>query len=323
MPLLPSYDMRLVSKTFRNEFDLLRTRLHIRPPPFMNYPEELFRRSINANELIMTDAKFEMFVKLRGLSDVVPRVQKLTINQTYIDSYFGVLLTALTNLTKLEIQHARPSALIIHDIGGMTKLTELRTIVANRGARAIAEALTNLTKLQKLDLSHMDFTSSIIIAPSLMKLTSLRELRITHGQLNNTDMTHFSIFLDLLSNLSLLDLSNNRIGVMYSDDYSSHYAAATKLLSRLGTSIAKLSKLETLYLNNNNIDQMALDIITIQFTSLSSLRTLYIGHNNDLFFVDILSLVKKLSNLVTLDIANCEVTLEELSDAFPFLNILI
>lgn len=322
MPLLTSYEVRLVSKTFRNEFDLLRTRLHLRPPPFMNYPEKLFRRSINANELIITDAKFDILVKLRGLSDV-PRLQKLTINQRYIDSYFGVLLTALTNLTKLEIQHARPSALIMHDIGGMTKLTELRTIVANRGARAIAEALTNLTKLQKLDLSHMDFTSSIIIAPSLMKLTSLRELRITHGQLNNTDMTHFSIFLDLLTNLSLLDLSNNRIGVMYSDDYSSHYAAATKLLSRLGTSIAKLSKLETLYLNNNNIDQMALDIITIQFTSLSSLRTLYIGHNNDLFFVDILSLVKKLSNLVTLDIANCEVTLEELSDAFPFLNILI
>lgn len=322
MPLLTSYDMRLVSKTFRDEFDLLTTRLHFRP--FLNYPEQLFRRTVNAKELIITDAKFEVFVKLRGLSDIVPRLERLTINQRYIDSYFGVLLTALTNLTKLEIPHAKPSALIMHDIGGMTKLTEL-IIGANKDAVVLAESLANLTRLQKLDMRHMDFMSSTIVAPSLMKLTALRELRITHGQLNN-DMTHFSIVLDHLTNLEVLDLSNNRIGAYYSDDYNSHYTETVNLLSNLGISIAKLCKLETLYLNNNNIDQMALDIITIEFTSLSSLRTLHIGHNNDLFFVDILSVIMKLSNLTTLDIANCEVTLEEedqLRNDFPSLNILI
>jgi hypothetical protein len=203
-------------------------------------------------------------------------------------------LGAQQNAINISPACIQPMTLLPASIGELSTLTSLAMYGHQLQAQALPSDISQLTRLQRLDLSCNKLKK---IDPGICRLANLRTLSLYNNQIktippeigNLTQLESLSLYdnqlkklpptLGQLTALRLLDLSANSLKIL--PDQLGNLIKLTTLdlsenrIAYLPSSISNCSALEELHLNNNRLTAMPAEII-----DLPHLYYLNVCHNH-------------------------------------------
>lgn len=179
-------------------------------------------RSLNLDAMPIGIVEYEMPMRTVNLSFFTKLTQLRELNLSFnLIGSIGISTLNFSHLTKLKSLdiswnyiRGLGAITITPAISQLTKLTKLNLACNNIGSNALASnlvsALIVLTKLTVLDLSWNSIRAkgATALAPVLSKLTQLSELYISCNSIGSNGAT---ILLPTLNNLECLNLSWNKI----------------------------------------------------------------------------------------------------------------
>ena len=183
--------------------------------------------------------------------------------------------------------------------------------IGNGAATALANVLSENTKLKELCLSHTDLQIEVSKIFDTLRFPSLIKLSLSYNCITDEAADIIATFLSTSNKLEELDLSYNNLT-----------SAGAVAICR-----TNLSKLTTFKMNCNSISIQAVNDIAAFLACNSNLQVLDLS-NNDLQELDsrsIFTILRDLSVLSTLNISNCNVingAADELSKALLHTNLL-
>jgi protein phosphatase 1 regulatory subunit 7 len=202
------------------------------------FPPDLVTLDLSFNELKHIDAHLASLKHLRELYLVSNRLKKMEGFST------------LTRLRLLELGSNNLRAIDGAELAAVAGTLE--ELWLGRNKITTIEGLEQLTKLKKLSIQSNRITT---IGEGLAKCTNLRELYLSHNGLTGAPGG-----LETLVQLGTLDLAGN------------------KLSSLVGVGLERLTKLEELWLNDNELADWAL-VEPVLRALAPSLKTVYLEHN--------------------------------------------
>ncbi|XP_023033220.1 insulin-like growth factor-binding protein complex acid labile subunit [Drosophila willistoni] len=284
-----SFDQRLASLT---NLDLSRvTRLKLFDGGFSSLPQlrhlnisHCGLENLQGNHFSLDSALQMLDASHNGLTtltkDAVGNLHKLIYANFTYNSLTVFEMSNMPLLYRLDLSH---NQLINVSFGVCPHLQQL-LLTDNRMSQLDVNTFHGLHGLLELHLSYNQLTT--ITSDTFKPLTQLRLLNLSHNYLDALRPQVFGAAQDFAINLHHLDLSGNRIRLLFENQF--------RVLPRLQTldvsknSIASLSPghftglgtLRKLYLQSNDI----LEIKAGTFAGLSNLDTLDLSHNDLEYF---------------------------------------
>ena len=227
----------------------------------------------------------------------------LNISNNYITNdvkHISEILTHAVNLVELDISYNKLSVVHIkhlfyktkHIFANLIRLNVSGNIINNEGATALADALSQNTKLEELNLSN-DSLQAEDISKILngLHISTLIKLVISHNDITNEAADDIANFLSRNGKLQELNLSNNDLK-----------APGTITICK-----TYLSNLTSFNISYNNVTGEAADDIAAFLSHNTKLRILDIGCSDlqELGYRKIFKVLHNFSILTSLKIGNC------------------
>lgn len=210
--------------------------------------------------------------KLKKLEDFMVRNINITSG---IPNSIG----ELTNLKNLDISACKGLE-DSHIPASLTSMTSLEVVELYRNglAGSIPDDIGNLVNLKTLDLANNKLTGSI--PSSIGKLVKLSRIEMTSNQLSG----EIPAEIGNMTSLTGIALSNNnftsispQLGINAATNAPNivDFLAADCKITNLPKELALMSQLESIILNNNEINQN----IPVEIAQMDKLEHLYLDHN--------------------------------------------
>ncbi|KAI7747726.1 hypothetical protein M8C21_032993 [Ambrosia artemisiifolia] len=194
-------------------------------------------------------------------------------------AFTGALPASVSNLTQLTTLSLLYNKLT-GSLPSLEKLSNLKELYlgGNSMIGQIPFSLTNLTRLTALDLSGNEFTGSL---PSLQSLSNLTFFILNGNNFDRWKLPDWFVKLNKITTLGLNDVN------LYGEIPSSFFnltqvifvdLSSNQLKGKLSTSLLNFQKLESFYLDDNNIS-----VDFYLFLSLKKLKDLDLSGNNITF----------------------------------------
>ena len=217
---------------------------------------EPISKLVKLKSLSISDNNIKDISVLSGLTSLT----EINISKNFVQD-----ISALSSMTKLKT--ADVSENLITTVSAISELSSLKSLSASGNQLSSIEALRRVTSLTTLDLSN----NKLYNISALSGMSSLTNLDISSNALTSLES------LSSLSNLTTLNVSGNKIsdfGVLSQTNVKHLVAANTEMSDSALSSVAKLSRLQTLDIRNNKFFDVS------PLTSLSNLTTLNISGNS-------------------------------------------
>ena len=217
-----------------------------------------FHKASNLQELYLSENPLGN--SIRCLADNLHHVQNLTVlelsNVLMDEKAFSDLAYSLCHVPNLKVlsvsrNQLRTSISELADnleyIPHLTDLELSNTQMDEEGARALANNLQVLTKLENLDISHNPLGSAVVvIADNLYRAACLTELNMTDTEMGAEEITALASSLRFFQNLRVLSVGYNPLAQGVCD---------------LVKNLYKISKLKRLNLENVEMGEEEVDCV--------------------------------------------------------------
>ena len=217
-----------------------------------------FHEASNLQELYLSENPLGS--SIRCLADNLHHVQNLTVlelsNVLMDERAFSDLANSLCHVPNLKVlsvsrNQLRTSISELADnleyIPHLTDLELSNTQMDEEGARALANHLQVLTKLENLDISHNPLGSAVVvIADNLYRAACLTELNMTDTEMGAEEITALTSSLRSFQNLRVLSVGYNPLAQGVCD---------------LVKNLYKISKLKRLNLENVEMGEEEVDCV--------------------------------------------------------------
>ena len=217
-----------------------------------------FHKASNLQELYLSENPLGN--SIRCLADNLHHVQNLTVlelsNVLMDEKAFSDLAYSLCHVPNLKVlsvsrNQLRTSISELADnleyIPHLTDLELSNTQMDEEGARALANNLQVLTKLENLDISHNPLGSAVVvIADNLYRAACLTELNMTDTEMGAEEITALTSSLRSFQNLRVLSVGYNPLAQGVCD---------------LVKNLYKISKLKRLNLENVEMGEEEVDCV--------------------------------------------------------------
>ena len=217
-----------------------------------------FHKASNLQELYLSENPLGN--SIRCLADNLHHVQNLTVlelsNVLMDEKAFSDLAYSLCHVPNLKVlsvsrNQLRTSISELADnleyIPHLTDLELSNTQMDEEGARALANNLQVLTKLENLDISHNPLGSAVVvIADNLYRAACLTELNMTDTEMGAEEITALTSSLRSFQNLRILSVGYNPLAQGVCD---------------LVKNLYKISKLKRLNLENVEMGEEEVDCV--------------------------------------------------------------
>ena len=217
-----------------------------------------FHEASNLQELYLSENPLGS--SIRCLADNLHHVQNLTVlelsNVLMDERAFSDLANSLCHVPNLKVlsvsrNQLRTSISELADnleyIPHLTDLELSNTQMDEEGARALANNLQVLTKLENLDISHNPLGSAVVvIADNLYRAACLTELNMTDTEMGAEEITALASSLRSFQNLRVLSVGYNPLAQGVCD---------------LVKNLYKISKLKRLNLENVEMGEEEVDCV--------------------------------------------------------------
>lgn len=217
-----------------------------------------FHKASNLQELYLSENPLGN--SIRCLADNLHHVQNLTVlelsNVLMDEKAFSDLAYSLCHVPNLKVlsvsrNQLRTSISELADnleyIPHLTDLELSNTQMDEEGARALANNLQVLTKLENLDISHNPLGSAVVvIANNLYRAACLTELNMTDTEMGAEEITALTSSLRSFQNLRVLSVGYNPLAQGVCD---------------LVKNLYKISKLKRLNLENVEMGEEEVDCV--------------------------------------------------------------
>ena len=217
-----------------------------------------FHEANNLQELYLSENPLGS--SIRCLADNLHHVQNLTVlelsNVLMDERAFSDLANSLCHVPNLKVlsvsrNQLRTSISELADnleyIPHLTDLELSNTQMDEEGARALANNLQVLTKLENLDISHNPLGSAVVvIADNLYRAACLTELNMTDTEMGAEEITALTSSLRSFQNLRILSVGYNPLAQGVCD---------------LVKNLYKISKLKRLNLENVEMGEEEVDCV--------------------------------------------------------------
>ena len=217
-----------------------------------------FHEANNLQELYLSENPLGS--SIRCLADNLHHVQNLTVlelsNVLMNERAFSDLANSLCHVPNLKVlsvsrNQLRTSISELADnleyIPHLTDLELSNTQMDEEGARALANNLQVLTKLENLDISHNPLGSAVVvIADNLYRAACLTELNMTDTEMGAEEITALTSSLRSFQNLRVLSVGYNPLAQGVCD---------------LVKNLYKISKLKRLNLENVEMGEEEVDCV--------------------------------------------------------------
>ena len=217
-----------------------------------------FHEASNLQELYLSENPLGS--SIRCLADNLHHVQNLTVlelsNVLMDERAFSDLANSLCHVPNLKVlsvsrNQLRTSISELADnleyIPHLTDLELSNTQMDEEGARALANNLQVLTKLENLDISHNPLGSAVVvIADNLYRAACLTELNMTDTEMGAEEITALTSSLRSFQNLRILSVGYNPLAQGVCD---------------LVKNLYKISKLKRLNLENVEMGEEEVDCV--------------------------------------------------------------
>ena len=217
-----------------------------------------FHEASNLQELYLSENPLGS--SIRCLADNLHHVQNLTVlelsNVLMDERAFSDLANSLCHVPNLKVlsvsrNQLRTSISELADnleyIPHLTDLELSNTQMDEEGARALANNLQVLTKLENLDISHNPLGSAVVvIADNLYRAACLTELNMTDTEMGAEEITALTSSLRSFQNLRVLSVGYNPLAQGVCD---------------LVKNLYKISKLKRLNLENVEMGEEEVDCV--------------------------------------------------------------
>ena len=217
-----------------------------------------FHKASNLQELYLSENPLGN--SIRCLADNLHHVQNLTVlelsNVLMDEKAFSDLAYSLCHVPNLKVlsvsrNQLRTSISELADnleyIPHLTDLELSNTQMDEEGARALANNLQVLTKLENLDISHNPLGSAVVvIADNLYRAACLTELNMTDTEMGAEEITALASSLRSFQNLRVLSVGYNPLAQGVCD---------------LVKNLYKISKLKRLNLENVEMGEEEVDCV--------------------------------------------------------------
>ena len=219
---------------------------------------DVFHEASNLQELYLSENPLGS--SIRCLADNLHHVQNLTVlelsNVLMDERAFSDLANSLCHVPNLKVlsvsrNQLRTSISELADnleyIPHLTDLELSNTQMDEEGARALANHLQVLTKLENLDISHNPLGSAVVvIADNLYRAACLTELNMTDTEMGAEEITALTSSLRSFQNLRVLSVGYNPLAQGVCD---------------LVKNLYKISKLKRLNLENVEMGEEEVDCV--------------------------------------------------------------
>lgn len=217
-----------------------------------------FHEASNLQELYLSENPLGS--SIRCLADNLHHVQNLTVlelsNVLMDERAFSDLANSLCHVPNLKVLSVSRNQLrtsiseLADNLGYIPLLTDLElsnTQMDEEGARALANNLQVLSKLENLDISHNPLGGAVVvIAENLYRATCLTELNMTDTKMGAEEITALISSLRSFQNLRILSVGYNPLAQGVRD---------------LVENLYKISKLKRLNLENVEMGEEQVDCV--------------------------------------------------------------
>lgn len=217
-----------------------------------------FHEANNLQELYLSENPLGS--SIRCLADNLHHVQNLTVlelsNVLMNERAFSDLANSLCHVPNLKVLSVSRNQLrtsiseLADNLGYIPLLTDLElsnTQMDEEGARALANNLQVLSKLENLDISHNPLGGAVVvIAENLYRATCLTELNMTDTKMGAEEITALISSLRSFQNLRILSVGYNPLAQGVRD---------------LVENLYKISKLKRLNLENVEMGEEQVDCV--------------------------------------------------------------
>ena len=217
-----------------------------------------FHEASNLQELYLSENPLGS--SIRCLADNLHHVQNLTVlelsNVLMDERAFSDLANSLCHVPNLKVLSVSRNQLrtsiseLADNLGYIPLLTDLElsnTQMDEEGARALANNLQVLSKLENLDISHNPLGGAVVvIAENLYRATCLTELNMTDTKMGAEEITALISSLRSFQNLRILSVGYNPLAQGVCD---------------LVKNLYKISKLKRLNLENVEMGEEEVDCV--------------------------------------------------------------
>ena len=217
-----------------------------------------FHKASNLQELYLSENPLGN--SIRCLADNLHHVQNLTVlelsNVLMDEKAFSDLAYSLCHVPNLKVISVSRNQLrtsiseLADNLGYIPLLTDLElsnTQMDEEGARALANNLQVLSKLENLDISHNPLGGAVVvIAENLYRATCLTELNMTDTKMGAEEITALISSLRSFQNLRILSVGYNPLAQGVRD---------------LVENLYKISKLKRLNLENVEMGEEQVDCV--------------------------------------------------------------
>lgn len=219
---------------------------------------DVFHEASNLQELYLSENPLGS--SIRCLADNLHHVQNLTVlelsNVLMDERAFSDLANSLCHVPNLKVLSVSRNQLrtsiseLADNLGYIPLLTDLElnnTQMDEEGARALANNLQVLSKLENLDISHNPLGGAVVvIAENLYRATCLTELNMTDTKMGAEEITALISSLRSFQNLRILSVGYNPLAQGVRD---------------LVENLYKISKLKRLNLENVEMGEEQVDCV--------------------------------------------------------------
>ena len=262
----------------------------------------LIELSLNDNNLHVKEIR-EIFDKLKISSLMKFRINHNNITDQAAD-YIATFLSKNTKLEELDLSHnnllsAGAMKFFKTNLSKLTSFNISHNGITASAAEDMAIFLSRNTKLQQLDLNHNSLLSRGIMIICKINLSKLTTISIGHNSITVEATDDIADFLSHNTKLQVLDLSCSDL-----------QEAGCRIIFKKLQNVSTLTSLKVSNCNINAVDELS----TVMDNNML-LQELGLSYNNlsKSDFSIILKKMKKISNLITLDVSHNMIT-DEASD---------
>ena len=264
---------------------------------FLSKNDELKQLDLSCNNLQELGTRYILnSIRISNLT-------KLSISNNQVSSdlkHIADVLTLATKLEELDLSYNKLSANHMNHFlyetknifANLIKLNVSGNVISDGAAEALADALSENTKLKELDLSdnnlHAEGISKIFNG---LRISTLLKLNISHNNVTDKAADDIANFISRNTKLENLNVSHNTL----------QDSEAKKIFK------VNISKLTTFNISQNNITSKVTDDMAEFLSHNTQLKIFDISYNDLLELENIFKVLQNISILTSLKLSNCNV----------------